>query len=353
MLKYFSKIFQIAAVFIGTIVGAGLASGQEITHFFTSFGPLSFIFIVLCGIFYIIITSIIIKISSHKNLNSYSDFINVISPNFFGKITGVTMTFYLISSASIILAGSGALIHQFSGIPKIVGTFLMIAIAIFFLYRGTEGLIEINSFIVPTLIFTIVTITGLYLFLCMDTIDFTQILGSFAKKEGNLAISTILYAGYNVFCCCGVLVPLCTSVKNNKIMKKGVIVGAVGLTLLSLMINFLLTVNVPYIFEYEVPLLFVSKRFGTIIQALLLIVILMEMFSTEVSDVYSISRTLEHTFKIPFKKSVILVLLIAFPISLIGFGKLISTLYPIFGMLSLIFVFCCVKYYIKNKNNLK
>lgn len=348
-MRNLSKIFQIAAVFIGTIVGAGLASGQEITNFFTSFGPSSFIFIIFCGIFYVIIGSIISKISNNKNLHSYNDFINVISPNFFGKITGLTTTFYLISSASIILAGSGALIHQFSGIPKLVGTFLMIGVSIFFLYRGTEGLIEVNSFIVPTLIFTITVITGLYLFFCMDNISISSIIQSFPKKEGSLTISTILYAGYNVLCCCGVLVPLCTSVKDHKIMKKGVIVGAVGLTLLSLMINFLLFINVPYTFQYEVPLLFVAKRFGTVIQALLLIVILMEMFSTEVSDVYSIGKTLEQTFKIPFKKAVILVLLIAFPISLIGFGNLIKTLYPMFGCLSLIFVFFCIKYYIKNE----
>lgn len=30
----FSLIFQMGAVFIGTIVGAGLASGQEMTQFF-------------------------------------------------------------------------------------------------------------------------------------------------------------------------------------------------------------------------------------------------------------------------------------------------------------------------------
>jgi uncharacterized membrane protein YkvI len=32
--KKLSLYFQIAAVFIGTVVGAGLASGQEISHFF-------------------------------------------------------------------------------------------------------------------------------------------------------------------------------------------------------------------------------------------------------------------------------------------------------------------------------
>ena len=58
------------------------------------------------------------------------------SPNIFGKLTGVITTLYLISSASIILAGSGALINQFFDIPKIIGSILMLLFASFFLLRG-------------------------------------------------------------------------------------------------------------------------------------------------------------------------------------------------------------------------
>ena len=96
--------------------------------------------------------SIIAKIGIKYNLNSYSDVLKVISPNLLGKITGIITTFYLISSASIILAGSGALINQFFGIPKIIGSLIMLCIACIFLLRDTEGLIEVNSFIVPALL---------------------------------------------------------------------------------------------------------------------------------------------------------------------------------------------------------
>lgn len=349
MKKEWIKIFQVAVVFIGTIVGAGLASGKEITQFFTSFGIMSFVSIIICGLFYVFMGSIISKIGIKYKLNSYGDVIQKISPNFFGKITGVITTIYLISSASIILAGSGALINQFFGVPKIVGTLIMMIIAIFFLFRGTNGLIEINSFIVPTLIFTITTITLLYFTLCREVLTFDNILSFEPPKESGLWLSTILYAGYNVLCCSGVLVPLSTKVKKTRTMFLGVFFGALGLTLLCLMINLLLTVNQPYIYQYEIPLLFVTKRFSYILQALLLMVILLEMFSTEVSDIYSISKTLENIFKMNFKKSVILVIFIAFPISLIGFGNLISTLYPLFGFLSLIFISQCVLFYFKNR----
>ena len=171
MKKDFTKIFQIAVVFIGTVVGAGLASGKEITQFFTSFGLTSFFGILFCGVFYILMGSIISKISIKYSLNSYSDVLKIISPNLLGKITGVITTFYLISSASIILAGSGALINQFFGLPKIIGSLIMLTLASIFLLRDTEGLIEVNSFIVPALLGTISLIIVLYFLFCKDSIS--------------------------------------------------------------------------------------------------------------------------------------------------------------------------------------
>ena len=129
----------------------------------------------------------------------------------------------------------------------------------------------------------------------------------------------------------------------------GITLGSIGLILLSMAINFLLMINMPYVNNYEIPLLFVAQPFGNIIQALLLVVIWLEMFSTEVSDVYSISRTIDDTFNIDFKKSIFIVILIALPISRIGFSKLISSLYPLFGLLSLIFISQTIYFYIKNK----
>lgn len=346
------KIFQVATVFIGTIVGAGLASGKEITEFFTQYGIKSFLGILACGIFYIIMVSIISKISIEHDLDSYSDVINIISPNVIGKFTGFVTTLFLISSASIILAGSGALIHQFFGIPKTIGSLIMIGIAIFFLFRGTDGLIEVNSFIVPGLVGTMTLITVLYFCFCKNIVSLNNVCSFPAQKTG-ITLSTILYAGYNTLSASGVIVPLSNKMKRTKTMVIGIISGAIGLTLLCSMINLLLTINQPYIYQYEIPLLFVANRFGNIIQAILLVIIWLEMFSTEISDVYSISKTLEQSFNIEFKIATLPVLAIAFLISQFGFGSLISSLYPMFGLLSLVFISQCIIFFFKERYNYK
>ncbi|MBU3190904.1 transporter [Clostridium bowmanii] len=351
MKKNIGSIFQTAAVFIGTIVGAGLASGQEITQFFSTYGYVSFWGILICGLIYIVISSIIISISLNYKLSSYTEFITLVSPGFFGVITDIFTSFFLISGAAIILAGSGALLRQYFGVSKWIGILLMSIISLYTLLKDTKGLITINSFIVPVLTTIIITIFILYLMFYKDMVSASYIKQIPSYKNsiipGQWFFSTLLYAGFNMLCCSGVLVPISQEMKRKRVLIPGVIIGALVLTLLCYLINIMLLLNIPQIFKYEIPLLYITHRFGMLMQILLLCVIWFEMFSTEVSDIYSVGKTFEKKYNISYKKAVILVLIIALPISQIGFRNLIKVLYPGFGAISFIFLIQCVIFYMK------
>ncbi len=347
MIKKLSLTFQIATVFIGTIVGAGLASGQEITQFFSTYGYKSFIGILFCCFIYIIIGSIIIKISIKFDLNSYNGLIKLVSPGLLGQVTDILMSLFLIFGAAIILAGSGALINQYFHVSKWIGLLLMCLLSTLILLKNTKGLFEINAIIVPSLIIVITTIFILYIFFSKDSISISYIK-SIHNTKSHWFMSTLLYGGFNILCCSGVLVPLSSELKDQKCIIWGTILGAIGLTLLSIFINLILLLNMPYILKYEIPLLYISNRFGVIIQVMLIFIIWLEMFSTEVSDIFSVTKTFEEKFNIPYKKSVFLIMLLAIPISQIGFVKLISILYPAFGLISLIFIVQCIAFYYRN-----
>lgn len=345
--KGLSFVFQMAAVFIGTIVGAGLASGQEISQFFTSYGYKSFFGIIICCFIYIGAGYMIISLSTKYNLTSYNDLISLVSySKLFARFTGFVMSCFLISSASIILAGSGALLHQYFHISKWIGTLIMVSIALFTLFRDTKGLIEINSFIVPSLFIVILTIFLLYLFLYRDLVSVPYIT-SIPYQKKTWLLSCIIYGAFNSMCCSGVLVPLSSEIKAPKRLFIGISIGALGLTVLTYIINLLLMLNTPNIYQYEIPLLYIANRFGSIIQIMLLCIIWLEMFSTEVSDVFSVSKTISKVFGITYKQSVLCIIGLAIPISQIGFANLIRVIFPAFGVISLIFLIQCTIYYFK------
>ena len=355
MKKTIRSIFQTAAVFIGTIVGAGLASGQEITQFFSTYGSVSFWGILICGLIYVVISSIIISISLKYKLNSYTELITLVSPGFLGIITDIFTSFFLISGAAIILAGSGALLHQYFGISKWIGILLMSIISLYTLLKDTKGLITINSFIVPALITIIITIFVLYLVFYKDMVSASYIKQIPSYKNNIIPaqwfFSALLYAGFNMLCCSGVLIPISQEMKYKRVLIPGVIIGALGLTILCYLINIMLLLNIPQIFKYEIPLMYITNRFGMLMQILLLCIIWCEMFSTEVSDIYSVGKTLEKKFNISYKKAVLLILIVAIPLSQIGFRTLIKVLYPGFGAISFIFLIQCVIFYRKTSKN--
>ncbi len=351
MIRTIRLTFQISAVFIGTIVGAGLASGQEICQFFTQYGYKSFWGLFVCGFVYIILNYIIIDLSIKYKLNSYDSFIKLISPGFLGEVTDIIIGLFLISSSGIILAGSGALIHQYFGISEWAGITAMAAAALIVLLRNTRGLIEINTFIVPSLIIVILTIFILYLFCYKDIIN-SSYIKNIPYEKSHWLFSSIIYAAFNILSCSGVMVPLSSEIRIKKALFLGTVSGAVGLTLLTLILNLILMLNVPYIYKYDIPLLYIVNRFGIALQILLLVIIWLEMFTTEVSDIYSVAKTLEGKAGLTYRQSVFLILLLAVPVSQLGFSNLIKILYPSFGFTSCIVIIQCIVFYFKDRRNI-
>ncbi|KOA18797.1 hypothetical protein CLHOM_28450 [Clostridium homopropionicum DSM 5847] len=348
MRKTLNLTFQISAVFIGTIVGAGLASGEEITLFFTRYGYKSFIGILICMGIYILMGFNVVHISLKYNLSSYNQYVKLVSPGFLGQVIDIITCFFWISSASIILAGSGALLNQYFHISTWFGTIIMCSISLFVLLRNTEGLIEINSIIVPCMILIVTTIFVLFSSLSREIISVSYVK-AIPASNANWVISCLLYGGFNILSCSGVLVPLSKEINNKRSLKTGILIGALVLTFLAIMINFMLLLNVPNIYKYDIPLLYVANRFGIAIQIMLLAIMWLEMFSTQVSDIYSLSRTLESVTKIPYKKCAIILMMITIPISRLGFANLIRYVYPAFGVISLIFMVQCIIFRFKER----
>ncbi|MCL2323654.1 MAG: transporter [Oscillospiraceae bacterium] len=305
--------------------------------FFTQYGYKSFIGLLVVMLLYIFVGKNIVDLSLKYNLKSYNDLIKLVSPNIFGSIITLLLSTLFLSSSSIILAGSGSLLNEFFNVPKWIGLVIMLSITIFITLRKTKGLIEVNSIIVPLLTIIILTIFVLHLIHPSDKISLQYIL-SIDTKPNFWLFQSINYGSFNIFACCGVLIPLIYEIKDKKVLNGGIIIGAVLLTLLSLILNFVLIINVPEIFQKEIPLLYVTGIFSRFVQAMLLIVMWLEMFSTVVSDVFTLSGTIGKLLKIPYEYAIFIMLAVAVVISQFGFANLVNYLYPAFAVISTIFV---------------
>ncbi|ONI41560.1 transporter [Candidatus Epulonipiscium fishelsonii] len=339
---------QIGLVFVGSIVGAGLSSGRELTQFFAVYGYKSFIGVGLCGLMYIWVCKMIIELSIKYQITSYKEFIDLVCPRPIAIFTNIFLTIFLLSNTSVILAGSGAVVNQFFGVPTLFGVMLMIVISIIFLMRETQGLYEVNNITVPILICIMSTIFISYMMKRPEQASFTY-LQSLDVQKTNWLWSSFVYAGFNIISIVGIIVPLATEIKNEKIILKGVAIGSLILTIISVYIVFLMMVNPTYVKEFEIPILAVAHQVTPYLQVALLIMVWLEMFSSQISNVYSLTKSLQSKVNIKYEHAIVLSILVALPLSTLGFKTLVDVLYPVQGVLSLGFLVCLIYYYTSNK----
>lgn len=339
-------VIQLATIFVGSIVGAGLSSGRELSQFFSVYGYKGFIGLLICGASYILVGKMIVDLTMKHNVKSYNEFITLVCPKGVSHFTNIILTLFLLSSTVIILAGSSAVIHQYFGIPRWIGFIIMVGCSIVFLLRNTEGLFEVNSVIVPLLIIVMLAIFASFVIKTPESIQISYIKALPYSKNNWLA-SSLIYSGFNIISVVGILVPLTYELRQPKMIKKGIVLGTAVLTTISMFIVLLMLINATYPELYEIPILAVAMQGGKVLQIALLMVIWLEMFSSQISNIYSLTRSLESQIHISYKTGIFIILAVAAPFSLIGFSKLVDILYPLYGVLSLAFVMCCIIFYVK------
>lgn len=339
---------QLATIFVGSIVGAGLSSGRELNQFFSVYGVRSFIGLLVCGLAYMVVGKMIVEISGKYKVRSYDELVMLVCPKWIGIFTNAILTLFLLSSTSIILAGSCAVIHQYFGVPKWVGFILMVGCSTMFLLRNTTGLFEVNSLIVPLLV-TIMTVIFIGFNMKEPGMLSTTYLRELGARKHNWVASSMIYSGFNIISIIGILVPLTYELDNPKAINRGIRLGTIILTVISGFIVFLMMVNPTYATTYEIPILAVAAKVGRVIQVGLLCVIWLEMFSSQISNIYSLSKSAENRLGMSYRKSIFVIILIAAPFSLIGFSKLVDFLYPVYGVLSMMFMISMIIFYCQSK----
>lgn len=153
------EILKVVFVIIGTLIGAGFASGQEIYIFFFSFG--------IKGILGIFISSSLIGITIYKtlkiieknNVKSYKEFLDcLIKSKKLKEIINILVNIFILASFYIMIAGFGAYLEQEFELNSIIGSGILAILCLFIFKTNIKGLVKANEILIPILIFIVVFI---------------------------------------------------------------------------------------------------------------------------------------------------------------------------------------------------
>lgn len=320
-MKNIKAILQVAATYIGTIVGAGFATGKEVVQFFSQYGMIGIIGILISGYLFIWVGTKSMLIAKRINANSYQEINEYLFGLKIGRVVNIVLLIMLFGVTSVMFSGTGAVFREQLGLPSQLGILLTIVLCYLAVIRGMKGLLVVNSFIVPMmLLFSIVIIAAF---------PGSDIYYGESPNILKVLISALAYASYNIVLGQAVLVPLGRDSENESIIRWGGFLGGLGLTLILITSHFAL-ITIPNMTAYSIPMAEVIKQIGTVLHILFVIVIYGEIYTTLIGNVYGISRKLSGS-STPKKSIIISILLICYFVSLVGFDSLIKFLYPLFG----------------------
>jgi len=333
------NIFQIAGAYIGLIVGAGFASGQEVLQFFTSFGWYSLIGTSIATLLFAFLGMQIMQIGSRLQTTSHKDVIYKICGKYIGTGVDILVTFFLFGVASVMIAGSGSIFEQQFGMQPMVGALLLTLFVIGTLCLNIKNVISIISMITPLLLILIFIVTAYSIFTSSTSIgELDTIASNQPSAAPNWLIGGMLYVSYNIAAGVSMLAIIGGTVKNNKIASRGGFLGGIGLGLLLFLINLGLFMNADKIQDAEMPTLFLATDMSPVAGMFMSIALLGMIFNTAVGMLYAFTVRFVQPETPRFKVSVVLVSLLAFGASFIGFLELVGSVYPITGYLGFVLI---------------
>lgn len=287
------KVFKAVALFIGTVVGAGFASGKEVAVYFNGLSPLTTI---ISGLFLGFFCSLFM-LSGKKNFLFYPKWFKVVT--FFCSV--ITM--------SAMCAGAENVIRPLFPFGGLLLTALSIIVAVL----GMKQVKAINAIIVPAIV------VGIFLLFFKN--GELNLSGSF------LPFKPISYAALNLLIAGNLMADLGKEMSNKEIVASGIASAVVMSAMLFCLGAVVIGKN------GEMPLLDVAINLG--FKAVAIALVLFAIFTTMVSSAKLIIDDLTLLTKSK-TISFFACLVLCYPLSLVGFEHLITYGYPLVSLFGLI-----------------
>ncbi|MGG6314130.1 YkvI family membrane protein [Paenibacillus macerans] len=328
------KIFQIAVTYIGTVVGAGFASGQSIMQFFTVYGTVGGAGIVVSTFLFMWLGTKMMLYAHRIQAFSYQEFNDHLFGRMFGRIANFLTLLILLGVTAVMLSGTGSIFAEQLQLPYQLGIVISIGLGYLVMTKEMNGIVVVNALVVPM----ILLFTSLIAFravepggiLSMNDWQIRQV------QDFNWVLSPFTYAALNFAFIQAVMVPLGSEAKDESILKWGGIWGGIGLGAMLLIYHFAMNSRMPEMLGFDIPMAEIVRDLGPFLHVLFLLVIYGEIFTTLIGNVFGVTRQLQSLYRLPKNATLLGVLLACFLISQAGFASLLTYLYPLFGYIGML-----------------
>lgn len=326
----------IALAYVGTVVGAGFASGQEVLQFFGLLGRWGMAGIVLAAAGFAFFGYVIMDLGRLERATSHLPVIRSAVGKVLTPFVDFVVTFFLFGATCAMFAGAGSVLQQEFGLPWVWGASAMAAASILTVVFGLKGVVSSLSAVAPFLIGAVILVSVRAV--SAGGFRLPPPPPGYRPVLPGWFVSGAAYVSYNIIMAVPVLAAMGAKTRRTGDLRRSSVVGAAGLGLCLLAVYLALVSNFPDSLKYEVPMARLAElvhRSGKLIYSA---VFLLEVYTTAVADLFGFASRLRPEGTPAFKLAVFASALVALLVARTGFSTLVRTVYPLAGLTGLLFL---------------
>jgi uncharacterized membrane protein YkvI len=324
----FGNAPAIAATFIGTVVGAGFASGQEIYQFFSAQGMNGALGLVLTVLLLGVAGDRVFQMGRVIQARSYPDFLRYILGKRLAFAVDLLLLLFFVILIGVMFAGSGTIFAEM-GLGYWTGIVATAVILIAVLLHELPGLITANLIIIPLMF---CGAAGVAVFAMM-----TRCSGwPSGSADLRWFLPSLQFSAYNLILALPVLLSLAQRYPFAKTLRKGGWLGSIGLGLMAALIHGAILSHLPHLRNSPLPMVDLARAAGTWMYWGYAFILWAEMLTTLFANTYGVAQRAAVRSGWPFRFWVLVLTMLGIAIARAGFVNLIARFYPLYGLLSLI-----------------
>jgi len=338
------NFLNIAFIYVGTIMGAGFASGREIWQFFGVFGKSGYMGIGFVTFMFMMIGFMTSRIARRLNTNDIGKVVAPLENKFFISFIGTLMGVELLLALIFMSAAGGALFNQQFGWSKFIGGALIVFFVTITVIGGFDRVSKVFRFIMPVLM-AVVIFTCIFVILKNDAGVRTESVFKPSPLAGNWPLAAIMYLSFNALGIIPIISSASTHAKNEKHAYSGSIIGGLLLGALALLLLVTIMTDMEFTGGMDMPMLAFSEKLSPALNLIYLLVLFCAIYGCATSNFYGFMIKM---IKGPHRNlKIITAAGISFALGLIGFTTFIEYVLPIDGFFGIFIVLMLTANYIK------
>lgn len=341
---------QLGGAFVGVIVGAGFASGQEIMQFFTSFGVAGLLGAVVASALFVFLATVLSGLGQQLGGDSHKRAIHAIGGPYLGWLIDAMITFFMFAIVVVMFSGGGSLLEQISGLPKLWGSIATMIATVLIVCLDVRQVIAVVGVLTVPLLLAVVVV-GLWAIFSADADmqALEQAAQAQSKGADHWLVAALLYVSYNIVAGAPFLTILGSRSVDRSTALLGGALGGLLLGLLIVVIGAAMFMQGDSLGGVAMPMLALASQISPTVGVLMGTVVFAMILNTAVGMLYAFVARILPADTLRFRAGAAIAGVLAYAFSFIGFIKLVGTVYPFFGYLGFVLMACTLVAWVRRR----